>query len=62
MVDLVSSAAEHGGLAGMPTSLQFVPVPGFGDLADAIGATDCPRSSSARRGPRVDLPPRTGSP
>ena len=38
MVDLISSAAEHGGLAGMPTSLQFSPVPGFGDLADAIGA------------------------
>jgi monoamine oxidase len=39
MVDLISSAADHGGLAGMPTSLQLVPVPGFGDLADAIGAT-----------------------
>jgi monoamine oxidase len=38
MVDLISSAADHGGLAGMPTSLELVPVPGFGALADAIGA------------------------
>ena len=37
MVDLISSAAAHGGLAGMASSLSRVPVPGFGDLAEAIG-------------------------
>jgi len=37
MVDVISSAEEHGGLAGMATSLSRVPVPGFGDLADAMG-------------------------
>ena len=37
MVDLISSAAAHGGLAGMAGSLSRVPVPGFGDLAEAIG-------------------------
>jgi monoamine oxidase len=37
MVDVISSAAEHGGLAGMATSLSRVPMPGFGDLAEAMG-------------------------
>jgi monoamine oxidase len=37
MVDLISSAEDHGGLAGMAGSLNRVPVPGFGDLAEAMG-------------------------
>ena len=37
MVDLISSARDHGGLAGMASALSRVPVPGFGDLAEAIG-------------------------
>jgi monoamine oxidase len=37
MVDLISSAASHGGLAGMANALSRVPEPGFGDLADAVG-------------------------
>jgi monoamine oxidase len=36
MVDLISSAADHGGLAGMASALSRVPVPGFGDLAEAM--------------------------
>jgi monoamine oxidase len=37
MVDLISSAEDHGGLAGMTSALSLVPVPGFGDLAEAMG-------------------------
>ena len=37
MVDLISSAEDHGGLAGMASALSLVPVPGFGDLAEAMG-------------------------
>jgi monoamine oxidase len=37
MVDLISSVADHGGLAGMATALSRAPVPGFGDLAEAMG-------------------------
>jgi monoamine oxidase len=37
MVDLISSAQDHGGLAGMASALSLVPVPGFGDLAEAMG-------------------------
>jgi monoamine oxidase len=37
MVDLISSVQDHGGLAGMADTLSRVPVPGFGDLAEAMG-------------------------
>ena len=60
MVDLISSARDHGGLAGMASSLSRVPVPGFGDLGRRSAAA-CRKSSSAPSSPASTRPSRARS-